>query len=86
MSQPTAQELMALEIFEFEGAVAEIQAENLSETALFGDSGPGSALRLSEMKAALGRLKATYARLYPRPEPPVPGVAPAPANDDDLPF
>jgi len=71
-----------------EESLAEIDAENASETALFGDSGPGSAVGLGEQRAWLRRAKKELARR--RPSPPAKpdfdfGEFP-PGATDDVPF
>jgi hypothetical protein len=70
---------------EAEEALAEIEAQHLSETAQFGDSWPGAQLEIAALRAEVNRLRAllsakmTSARLKRQRSSAIP-------NDEDLPF
>jgi hypothetical protein len=74
------------DIWAWEDSIAEHEAEILNEVAMFGDSGPGSAVQLRESRQGLAELKARYNTLYPAA--PVVLPAPVPVNPlaEDIPF
>lgn len=76
---------MADDIFAWEESIAETEAEMRNETALFGDSWPGSAVQLRESKQGLRDLKDWYHALYPA-LPVVYVPVPFDPNAEDIPF
>lgn len=68
-------------------SVAEHEAENINETALFGDSGPGTALTLAKSKRYLAKVERRLRAIKDKMEPAMPApVSVAALDDDDIPF